>query len=291
MLSHYLKFSQYTNPGLYADLIRTGLPDDVEEIGFLVRNQLTHRKVLENGRLGVEIPEVYGDMTKVPWYRQPEDDIFVTAAAMLAELYRRDPRGFTHDRTEANRMILTCRYVAVLTASILKTKGIPTRVRSGFAPYFNVFGGKSADHWINQYWDGKKNKWITIDVDGSLEAYLDHDPYDMPANTFEFAADVWLDVREGKKSGSYYWNAANHEGLMVIAWELFYDYHCIMNSEIIYLHVPEFIYQQFDKLTEDDLREIDELARLMQDPDANFERLKETWEKETKYRVLRGGLL
>jgi hypothetical protein len=63
ILDHYLQFSQYTFPGLYAPKIKK-LPNDIEEIGLLVRNQLTHRKVLENGRLGVDIPEVYGDMTK-----------------------------------------------------------------------------------------------------------------------------------------------------------------------------------------------------------------------------------
>lgn len=291
ILDHYLQFSQYTYPGLYAAKLKKELPSDIEEIGLLVRNQLTHRKVLENGRLGVDIPEVYGDMTKVPWYRQPEDDIFVTAASMLAELYRRDKKGFHHGRAEADRIILTCRYVSVLVASILKTKGIPTRVRSGFAPYFNLFGGKAADHWINEYWDQKQGRWVAIDIDGSLEAYLEFDPYDLPTDTFVYSADAWLNVREGKEDGNRYWNAADHTGLMVIAWELFYDYHCLMNSEIIYVHVPEFIYEQFDRLTENDLKDIDELAKLMQKPDDNFDKLKDTWEKETKYRILRGGLL
>ncbi len=289
--SFYLQYSQYTWPGLYAPKIAKELPNDIEEIGLLVRNQLTHRKVLENGRLGVEIPEVYGDMTKVPWYRQPEDDVFITAAAMLAEIYRRDPKGFHHRRAEENRIILTCRFVAVLMASILKTKGIPARVRSGFAPYFNLYGGRAADHWITEYWNTKDQRWVRVDVDGSLEAYLDFDPYDIPDGTFIYSADAWLDVREGRKSGETFWNAADHTGLMVISWELFYDFHCLMNNEVIYIHVPEFIYGQFDKIGPKELEEIDDLARLMQKPDENFAKLKDIWEKETKYRILRGGLL
>lgn len=287
----YREYSQYTNPGLYAPKLKKDLPNDIEEIGLLVRNQLTHRKVLENGRLGVEIPEVYGDMTKVPWYRQPEDDIFITAAAMLAELYRRDAKGFHHRRAEENRIILTCRYVSVLVASILKTKGIPARVRSGFAPYFNLYGGRAADHWVTEYWLEKENRWVMIDVDGSLEAYLDFDPYDVPPGTFIYSADAWLDVRSGKRPGDMFWNAADHTGLMVIAWELFYDYHCLMSNEVIYVHVPEFIYHQFDKLSEKDFADIDELAVLLQKPEENFAKIKDTWEKETRFRILRGGLL
>jgi transglutaminase-like putative cysteine protease len=89
---------------------------------------------------------------------------------MLAELYRRDKKGFHHKRAESDKIILTCRYVSVLVASILKTKGIPCRVRSGFAPYFNLYGERAADHWINEYWNAKKERWVAIDVDGSLDA-------------------------------------------------------------------------------------------------------------------------
>jgi len=39
-------------------------------------------------------------MNKVPWHHQPEDDDFPTASAILAELYRRDKRGFVKDRKE-----------------------------------------------------------------------------------------------------------------------------------------------------------------------------------------------
>jgi len=295
ILNHYLQFSQYTSPGLYGDVLKKSLPDDVKEIGLLVRKQIIHRMILKNGNTGSNKDLRYGDMTKVPWFRQPEDDVFITASAMMAELYRKDPKGLTLDRKSEDKLILTCRQVSILMASLLKLKGIPTRVRSGFAPYFIVEGlpgGKSDDHWINQYWNDKESRWVTIDVDGSLEDYLKFNPYDIPKGTFDFSPDAWLAVREGRVDGEHFWNAGGNGGLIVVAWELFYDFHCLMNDEVIYFHTPEIThFGKFDKLSKQKLLEIDNLAKLMQEPGVNFDKLKKIWEEKKEYRLLKGGLL
>lgn len=295
ILKHYLQFSQYTSPGAYGILLKNSLPDNARYIGLLVRKQLVHRMTLKNGNTGSNKDLRYGDMTRISWYRQPEDDVFPTAVSMLAELYRRDPRGLVSDRMAEHKLILTCRFTAVLMASLLKLKGIPSRVRSGFAPYFIVDGlpgGKSDDHWINQYWNLKESRWVTIDVDGSLEGYLEFDPYDIPIGLFDFAPDAWLNVRGKKAAGDHFWNAGGTGGLIAIAWELFYDFHCLMNDEVIYQHTPEIThFAKFDKLTENAMTEIDSLARLMQRPDENFKELCKLWETKKEFRLLKGALL
>lgn len=295
ILNHYREFSQYTDPGLYGDLLKKTLPDSVGEIGLLARMQLIHRMTLKNGNTGSNKDLRYGDMTKVPWYRQPEDDVFPTVSSILSELYRRDAKGITLSRAVENKLVLTCRFTAILMASFLKVKGIPVRVRAGFAPYFQVEGlpgGKSDDHWINQYWSSEKARWVTIDVDASSEDYLKFDPYDIPDGIFDFAADAWLAVRSGKVDGQHFYNGGGKGGLIVIAWELFYDFHCLMNDEIIYSHVPEMtLFNNFAKLTHKQLSEIDNLARLMQRPDDNFNKLQQIWNTNREFRLLKGGLL
>lgn len=291
----YSQFSQYTNPGFYGEDLKKILPNDVREIGLLVRKQFIHRMTLKNGNTGSNEDLRYGDMTKVPWYRQSEDDIFITASAMLAELYRRDPKGLTLNRMAENKLILTCRSTSILMASLLKIKGIPARVRSGFAPYFEVEGlpgSKSDDHWINQYWNRQESRWVTIDVDGSLEGYLGFDPYDISEGIFDFSADAWLLIRDGKIDDQHFWNAGGNGGLIVVAWELFYDFHCLMNDEVIYLHTPELThFGKFDNLSEEQLKEIDGLAKLMQKPDDNFEELQNIWNTKKEFRLLKGGSL
>ena len=291
ILKHYLEFSTYTNPGLYVDELKN-LPDDVREIGELVRQNIIHRTILEMPNV---VNKKYGDMEKVPWYRQCEDDILVTASAMLSELYRRDDRGFVDDRNEADKLILTCRYVSILMASILKSKGIPCRVRSGNAPYFDMgdLGKVSADHWINQYWNEEEKRWITIDVDGSWSSNENFDPYDLPDGKFDFPADAWLNIRAGKDNPQRFWNAKPERGAIVALWSLFYDFHCLMNDEINYVHVPKPAIPEeiFPRLTEKELEEIDGLARLMKNPDENFKELKNIWNSNKDFRLVYGGLL
>jgi hypothetical protein len=289
ILDHYLKYSLFTYPGLYEDYLRS-LPDDIREIGLLLRTNFIHRTTLDAGNVGTNADMKYGDMTRVPWWRQAEDDNLPTTAAMLAELFRRDSNGLTMERRAEDKLVLTCRYIAILMVSILKAKGIPARVRSGFGAYFE--GTKDAwDHWVIQYWNNQEDKWITVDVDGSWHK-TGFDMYDVPEGKFDFSADTWLNIRQGKIDEKHFRNAGGPRGLIVIAWELFYDFHCLMNDEIIYDHGPEFTFEkQFKKLDEDKLKEVDEFARLMQKPDENFDKLQEIWKTKREYRLLKGGLL
>ena len=296
ILKHYLEFSTFTYPGLYQDKLKNDLPEEIKEIGLLVRKNFIHRTTLSAGNTGTNADLKFGDMTKVPWWRQPEDDILVTAGAMLAELYRRDERGFVNDREPKDKLVLTCRFVAIMIASILKSKGIPARVRSGNTPYFDMgeLGNVSTDHWINQYWSERENRWITIDVDGSLSLKDKFDPYDMPNGKFDFPADAWLGIRAGKLDPKHFHNAKPENGAIVVLWSLFYDFHSLMNNEIIYIYGPAGGYggdEKFNKLTKEELEKIDNLARLMQKPDDNFDELVKIWETEKDFRLLVGGLL
>lgn len=295
ILNFYKEFSIYTNPGLYQKNL-IDLPDNIKKIGELIRKNIIHRTTLTAGNTRTNLDKKFGDMNKVPWYRQPEDDILVTAPAMFAELYRRDKRGFSNNRKEEDKLVLTCRFVSIIVASILKSKGIPCRVRSGNAPYFNMhsLGKVSTDHWINQYWDSKQNKWITIDVDGSWSLNDDLDPYNIPEGKFDFPADAWLAIRNKKTNPNYFYNAGDVHGSIVVFWSLFYDFHCLMNDEIIYLYGPINnwgVPKVFDNLSEKELKKIDTLALLMQDPDKNFDKLQKIWNSNKELRLLKGGLL
>jgi len=289
VLDHYLEYGLFTYPGLYEDYIKK-LPDDVRELGLLLRTNFLHRTTLDAGNVETNADLKYGDMTKMPWWRQAEDDNLPTTAAMLAEFFRRDPKGLSMGRKVEDKLVLTCRNVAILMASTLKAKGIPARVRSGFSAYFE--GTRDAwDHWITQYWNSSENRWVTMDVDGSWHR-TGFDMYDMPDGKFDFSANVWLDVRQGKREGSHFKNAGGFDGLVCIAWELFHDFHCLMNSETLYLHHPKItMLGNFKKLQEDKLKEIDNLATLMQNPDDNFDKLQHIWETNKEYRLLKGALL
>lgn len=71
---------------------------------------------------------------------------------------------------------------------------------------------------------------------------------------------------------------------------LFYDFHSIMNNEIIFLHLPKYIRNKNFELSEEEYKELDELATLMLDIDLNFEKLLDIWNNKSKFRILSGAL-
>ena len=80
--------------------------------------------------------------------------------------------------------------------------------------------------------------------------------------------------------------------MVTIGWAISYDFHCLMNSEIIYLHGAKmFDLRFFKKITEKELKEVDELARLMQKPDEKFDELVHLWNTKKEFRLLKGALL
>ena len=287
---HYLSTGTYTYAGEYHNYFQS-LPDDIVSMGNLVCSQVIHRVTLRDGNTNANQSLIYGDMNLFPWHRHRcEDDIFLTAVAMTAELFRLDSRGFTLDRKVENKLVLTCRYVSVLMSAILKAKGIPCRSRSGFAPY--LVSGKSYDHWINQYWDESKENWITFDADGFFnDDILGFSQYDIPTNQFDWAADTWLKIREGKEDGGKFIYAGGTSSLEAVIRAVFYDFHALMNNEISYRFQPAYIDEKFDRLSESDFIEIDELAKVMLNPDENFKLLNDLWESRRKFRILNSPLV
>lgn len=97
----------------------------------------------------------YGDFSFVGFDTSMcEDDIFPTAVSMMSEIFRRDNKGFYVDRPTSTRIIVTCRYISVLVAAILKANNIPCRCRAGWAKYLRE--DELLDHWVNEYWSKKR---------------------------------------------------------------------------------------------------------------------------------------
>lgn len=292
ILDHYLETGTYTYAGAYKDYFMS-LTGDIKELGKLVCSQVIHRITLKEGNTNANKKMLYGDMNRFPWYRMRcEDDILLTAAAMTAELFRLDERGFTLDRKVEDKIVVCCRYVSVLMSAILKAKGVPCRSRAGFAPYF--VQGESLDHWVNQYWDRDQSRWITFDADAFFDAEeIGFDQFDIPADRFDWPAKAWLDIRTGKVSGNKFIFSDAHRtnSLEAVIRYLFYDFHAIMNNELTFSFQPCFFDNKFDRLGKDDLLEIDELASLMLNPDENYEELLRLWNTNKKYRIINSPLV
>ena len=63
-----------------------------------------------------------------------------------------------------------------------------------------------------------------------------------------------------------------------------------MNNEIIFLHMPKYIQDKKFELTEEEYKELDNLAELMLEPNENFEKLQKIWQEKPKFRIMSGAL-
>lgn len=291
VLEFYKKTSLYTELGLYADFAKN-LPNDINELCILQRNQIIHPIAFQKEEIRNSKNCFWGDMTQISDMNLlREDDIFPNSISMLAELIKRDSR-YSLKREAKNKIFVTCRGQALLLASILKAKEIPARVRSGFANYPSD-DGLYWDHWITEYYNIKKNRWILVDADCCCNANLDFDIYDIPENKFLTAARVWIEIRENGldslKLGHAYYGKGKDRLIETLTTALFYDFHCLMNNEIIYLHYPKYLKDKNFKLNKNEFEELDELARLMIKPDKNFRLLNKIWNENPKFRIMTGG--
>lgn len=111
----------------------------------------------------------YGKFASYPKQRfKNEDELYITAVAMIAGILRLDERGFTKNRDVTKRITVSCRQASILFSAILKAKGIPCRSRAGFMDFGNA-GESYMEHWVNEYWDFDENRWVLADVDGYYE--------------------------------------------------------------------------------------------------------------------------
>ncbi len=63
-----------------------------------------------------------------------------------------------------------------------------------------------------------------------------------------------------------------------------------MNNEIIFLHMPKYIQDKNFELSEEEYKELDNLANLMLNPNENFSKLQEIWNNTPKFRIMSGAL-
>jgi len=101
------------------------------------------------------------------------------------------------------RQVGVCRDFAVFLVSLLRHKGIPARMRVGFAAYLDPSGTYRYDHWITEYWDAAHEQWRLVDpqIDDIQRQHLK-----ITANTlnlrggkdFYLAGQAWQLCRQGK---------------------------------------------------------------------------------------------
>jgi hypothetical protein len=123
------------------------------------------------------------------------------AAAIVTALLALDPAPLVVAREPGRRVVGTCRHFAVLSCALLRRAGIPSRVRCGFAMYFQP--GQALDHWITEYWDGEEPGWIRVDSEILGQSVVAH-PERLEPGQFFSGGEAWSAYRRGEVDGSIF---------------------------------------------------------------------------------------
>ena len=230
----------------------TDLPESLTELCALIKKQLIHPA------------ERYKFKRRLPPSLKNEDKRFISVNQMLATLQKRNPAGLIMERAPRERLIVSCRSHALLLATILKTQGTPARIRVGFANYVGPNKIKYIDHWVCEVWQDAEQRWILVDPDKEL--------VDVAPTKFRTASYVWLGVRKhfippDKFGGGRTW------GWEPIRQNLIHDFETCLNIEPVYWQGPPLFKLQKPKLKKPQLQLLDEMAELLQEPNANLANL------------------
>ena len=281
----YLETSVYTYVGMYKEFVLS-LPDDIPSIGMLVCDQITHPSMYFTEPSPYLEDTYFGKFASYPKHRfKNEDELYITAVAMIAGILRLDEMGFTKNRDVTKRITVSCRQASVLFSAILKAKGIPCRSRAGFMDFGDA-GESYMEHWVNEYWDFNQNRWVLADVDGyyEYEQRFGYSQFDLPRRKFVTASEAWLGLRKNMLDKKL--DVFSPDPLEGVCEYLFMDFHALMNNEIFYSYQPLYLRGGIQTLNERELCELDHLAELLAEPDKNRKEIEHLWDTNEKLSLL-----
>jgi hypothetical protein len=200
---------------------------------------------------------------------------------MLAGLVSYDPNGLVTARKPQHRLVLSCRFHAILLASILKHRDIPTRCRYGFARYVSPDKDMRVAHVICEVWNKEQRRWMRVDpVLGMV---------DLPADRFEYATQAWQRLRDGVVDPAKY-GVAGTTGNYHILDMLCHDMASVLGEELLYTERPPVSQEESidaTKIEPDKIKVLDELAGLLRNPDQNLNALRALLAKHAWLQVRR----
>jgi excinuclease ABC subunit A len=280
LLEYYAQHSTITDPRGHDDLLND-VPADIPRLVHVVQGLLIHPLALD--LYHVELSA-----------RQREEVQLRSVAQMLARMRELDPTPLTVPREPAQRLVGNCRDHAVLFTGLLRQRGIPARLRVGFARYFG--GTMNHDHWIAEYWDAAQARWVLVDPqidDLQRDRYgIDFDTLDMSLDDhFYLAGQAWQLCRAGKSKSHDFGFNNKWKGWKFIRGNLLHDLDALNKVELLPWDLfGDLVTKGERDLTVEEKALLDRLADLTTHVDERFEELQATYEEMPHSQVIRSKL-
>lgn len=267
VLNFYRQFSTYTNPGEFEGLYKN-LPDSLTELCQLVRSQFLH--------IVSEYPS-YKD--KMPGERRFDIIKYTSVESILDGLQQYDSSGLTLNRKPENRLVLGCQNYALLLASILKYKGVPTRLRYGHASY--LIPDFHASHVICEVWNENEKRWMLVDPNVNM--------IDFSKDKFDYSNEAWLQMQNGEIDTSVFGFPGKYSGEISIAGKISADLASILGIEYPLTMYPPMMEHYFNTekaLPKETIKTLKIICNLMKSLDAeNLSKLQQIYNNTPEIQV------
>ena len=178
----------WSDPGPWRSRVGE-LPEDPRAIPDALENFIIHHAIARAMSFGV--PE------------SAETDRNLRSVARLFEaIVSRDARPLGEHRQLQNYLYGTCHDFALLAVTALRERGVPARLRVGYAGYF--IPDRWEDHWICEYYtDGR---WAVLDPQLGPQARagleIKFPIADVPSAAWRSAASIWRAIQAGTVDAS-----------------------------------------------------------------------------------------
>jgi Transglutaminase-like superfamily len=173
--SFYASHSSYSEPGPYREtLVRGGI--EPKSIARWIGSFMQHPRGPESQARGFK-PEQTADLE------------LRSIAEILSVAVK---RNLLEGDCIQHKVGGLCRDFALLAVSGFRERGIPARLRVGFADY--LVPGHWEDHWLCEWHDGMR--WNRLDVEFAAIDGVSFDTFDVPAERFLTASKAWFRIRE-----------------------------------------------------------------------------------------------
>ncbi len=261
-----------SSPGRFAHLL-TDLPRGIADLVRLVQGATIH----------IFWAERYGFNPSSE--RQAEVQLR-TMERRLERMMELDPRPIHEPRPVERKLIGNCRDHSLMLTMLLREQGLPARARCGFGAYFAPDWFE--DHWVCEYWDAAQSRWVLVDaqLDELQCRALDirFDPLDVPRDQFIVGGLAWQLCRSGQADPQKFGIADMH-GLWFVRGDFIRDVAALNAMELLPWDCWGLIETAEEELRDEDLRFLDELARLTCGDVPEAGRVRELYRNDPRLRV------
>jgi Transglutaminase-like superfamily len=208
------------------------------------------------------------------------------ADLMFTRLLKMGPPKLSRNRPSEERIAGCCRDFAVLFVAMARHKGIPARVRVGYATYFKE--GWYLDHVIAEIWDDKENRWRLVEpeVGDTIISKARFDPLDVPNDKFVTGSRAWMAARSGEIEPEKFVVAPELQIPYTRSW-LSLRHHIVQDLAALN-KLEMLVWDQWGILNEDDPRQhgemLDQLARVTANPNCSASEIA-SWSRKEGLRV------